>query len=111
MESSVIRTSDAHAPEMLIGAFGVIAGSTCRLKRTQGLFRVNLMAVGHGQEAAINILGVVGVIAIRLEHAKGTLIGREGRRLRLRLFFNDRYLMALAEPQRVEASLHRLLAS
>ena len=56
------------------------------------------MAVGHGQEAAIDVLRVVGVIAIRLEQAKGTLIGREGRRLRLRHFFNDRYLTALAEP-------------
>lgn len=106
MRPSVTRTSDAHAPEMLIGAFGVIAGSTCRLKGTQGLFRVNLMTVRHGQEATINVLRIVGVVTIGLEHAKGTLIGSEAGWLRL--FFDGGYLVLSAESLRTMASLHQL---
>lgn len=71
---------------MLVGAFGVIAGSACRFKRTQGLLRVNLMTVGHGQKTAIDILRKVGMVAIGLEHAKGTFIGSEASWLMLFLY-------------------------
>lgn len=74
---SVTRTSDTHAPKMLIGAFGVIARSTCRFKGTQRLFSVDLVAVGHGQEAAVDILRILGMVTVGLKYAKGTFIGSE----------------------------------
>ena len=91
---SVTRTSDTHAPEMLVGAFGVVARSACRFKRTQRLFIINLVTVGHGQESTIDVLRKVGMVTIRLEHAKGTFIGSKDRRLRL--FLEDGHLMLSA---------------
>lgn len=82
-KSLVTRTSDTHAPEMLVRALRVVAGSTRRFKRTQRLVKVNLVTVCHGQEAALDIVREVGVVAIGLEHAKGTFIRSERRWLRL----------------------------
>lgn len=71
------RTSDAHTPEVLIGAVGVVAGAASTFVLAQGLLRIDLMAKCRRQEATWNILRKVRMVAIRFEHAKRALIRGE----------------------------------
>ena len=64
------------------------------------------MTVGHGQEAAIDVLRKVGVVTVRLEHAKGAFIGSEAGWLGLLL--NGVHLTLSAESPEMAKHLHVL---
>ena len=49
------RTSDSRIPEMLIGAFRVIASATRRLVLAEWLFRIYLVTKCQGHEASRHI--------------------------------------------------------
>jgi hypothetical protein len=75
----LIRTSDAHAPEVLVRAFRVVARAACSFVLAEWLLGIDLVTIGWGQEAARHVLCKVGVVAIRFEHAERTLVCSESR--------------------------------
>lgn len=73
----------------------VSAGGPFCFRGADGLIWVNLMAVGHGQEATGHFLRIVGVVTIRLELPQRALIRHESRRVQL--FFYDHGLPIVSD--------------
>ena len=89
------RTSNSCIPEMLVRAFRVVASATRRFILAEWLHRVYLVTISQGQKTPEHFLCVVGVIAIRLEHAKRALVRLECNLLIL--FLNLGYLLYLSK--------------
>jgi hypothetical protein len=68
---------------VLILALSVVAGPTASFIAAERVEWVDLMAVSHRQKTTFDVFTIPGVISIRLEHAKGALVGRKLYGLRL----------------------------
>lgn len=71
------RTADVDDPEVLVGAFRVIAGTTGGFVMTERFCIVDLVAECGRHEATSYILRKVGMIAVGLEHAQRALVRGE----------------------------------
>lgn len=94
IRSLSIRTSDAQISEMLIGAVFVVTRTSCSFVLTESFLGVDLMAECRRHKAASDIVRKVWMVAVRLEHAKWTLV--RGERGRFYLLMRGRYLFPVS---------------
>jgi hypothetical protein len=72
-----LRTSDAQISEVLIGALCVVTRTSSSFVLAHWFIGVDLMAECRRHEAASNVMRKVRMVAVRLEHSKGTLVRGE----------------------------------
>ena len=77
------RTGNVHALEVLVQAIRISASNAFCFCWADWLIGVNLVAKGHRQEPTRHILGIVGVVTVRLELPQGALVRHKSCRIRL----------------------------